>query len=95
MDPILLEKLMIEYLTETLRKQKGMSYDDIAGKVYGTENMQRSRLRLYHLRKADKDGNRKRLLLDDFVSICKALDENPAEILGYVIRKAKTEEKLS
>ena len=93
MDYTLLEDTMIQYLLETLRRQKGMSYDDIAGQVYGTENMQRSRLRLYHLRKPMVGGSRKKLSLEDYVRICYALQESPAELLGYLLGKVTREEQ--
>ena len=89
MDYQVLEHHMIHYLLETLRKEKGMTYDDIAGRVYGTENMQQSRLRLYRLRKPDKSGATKKLTFEDFVRICQALGESPVEVLGIVLGDVK------
>ncbi len=84
-----LELAMIEYLLETLRKEKGKTYDDIAGYVYGTENIQQSRLRLYRLRKPAKSGSPKKLTFEDFVRICEAVDESPVEVLAQWLSKAK------
>ena len=84
---------MLEYLLETLRKEKGLSYDDIAKKVYGTENVQQSRLKLYRLRKpSTKNGSIKKLTLEDFILICEALEESPSEILAQVSGKVKRRE---
>lgn len=91
MDYSIFEDTMIQYLLETLRQKKGKTYDDIAGQVYGTENIQQSRLKLYHLRKPMKNGSRKTLSLKDFIAICQALDENPVEMLGHVLGMVKRE----
>ena len=84
-----LADIMIEFLFETLRKEKNKSYDDIAGYVYGTENMQQSRLKLYHLRKPMKNGLPKKMSLEEFVRICDALEESPTEILGQLLGMLK------
>lgn len=90
MDVQKFETTMLEYLLETLRKEKSLSYDDIAKKVYGTENVQQSRLKLYRLRKpSTKNGSIKKLTLVDFVLICEALRESPAEVLAQVSGKVR------
>ena len=76
-----LDMRMIDYLLETLRKEKNMTLDDVATRVYGSENIPQSRLRLYRLRKPKPDGTIKKLTLEDFFLICLALDEDPVRVL--------------
>lgn len=77
-----LDSIMVEYLLEEVRVAKGKSLDDVASQVYGEENMQQSRLKLYRLRKPKADGTIKKLTLEDFIAICKALDEDPVRVLA-------------
>lgn len=77
-----LDRIMIEYLLEDLRTAKGMSLDDVAGEVYGKENLPQSRLKLYRLRKPKPDGTIKKLTLEDFIAICVALKEDPVRVLA-------------
>ncbi len=82
-----LEQSLIEYLLEKVRVEKGKSLDEIASSVYGSENLPQSRLRLYRLRKANENGKVKKLTLEDFVSICKALDVDPVRVLASNLDK--------
>lgn len=82
-----LEQIMIEYLLEKVRNEKGMSLDEVAARVYGSENIAQSRLRLYRLRKPKKDGTVKKLTLEDFVLICQALGVDPVRILALNMEK--------
>ena len=82
-----LEQILIDYLLEKVRTDKGMSLDDVAGKVYGTENLAQSRLRLYRLRKPKPDGTTKKLTLEDFILICKALEVDPVRVLASNLDK--------
>lgn len=82
-----LGQLMVEYLLEKVRTEKGMSLDDVAAKVYGSENIAQSRLKLYRLRKPKKDGTIKKLTLEDFVLICQALEIDPVRVLALNLDK--------
>lgn len=82
-----LEQIMVEYLLEKVRNDKGMSLDDVASKVYGSENIAQSRLKLYRLRKPKKDGTVKKLTLEDYVLICQALEVDPVRILALNMEK--------
>lgn len=81
------ETALIEYLLEKLRNEKGMTLDEIASKVYGGENLPQSRLKLYRLRKPQKDGKTKKLTLSDFVAICEALEVDPVRVLAKNLDK--------
>ncbi len=81
------ETALIEYLLEKLRNEKGMTLDEIASKVYGSENLPQSRLKLYRLRKPQKDGKTKKLTLSDFVAICEALGVDPVRVLAKNLDK--------
>ena len=82
-----LEQIMVEYLLEKVRIEKGMSLDDVASKVYGSDNIAQSRLKLYRLRKPKKDGTVKKLTLEDYVLICQALGVDPVRILALNMEK--------
>lgn len=82
-----LGQVMMEYLLEKLRTEKGMSLDDVAARVYGGENIAKSRLKLYRLRKPKKDGTIKKLTLEDFVLICQALEIDPVRVLALNLDK--------
>lgn len=82
-----LEQFMVEYLLDKVRSEKKMSLDEVATKVYGSDNIAQSRLRLYRLRKPKKDGTIKKLTLEDFVLICHALDVDPVRILAINLDK--------
>ena len=82
-----LDQIMVEYLLEKVRTEKGMTLDDVAAKVYGTNNLARSRLKLYRLRKPKKDGTAKKLTLEDYVLICQALAVDPVRILALNLER--------
>lgn len=85
-----LDQFMVEYLLETVRNEKGMTLDDVAVRVYGAHNVPQSRLRLYRLRKPKKDGKAKKLTLEDFISICNALEIDPVRVLASNLDKFQT-----
>ena len=78
---------LLDYLLEKIRVEKGLSLDDVASRVYGAESIARSRLKLYRLRKPKKDGTVKKLTLEDYVSICQAMDVDPVRILALNLEK--------
>lgn len=82
-----LEQIMVEYLLEKVRNEKVLSLDDVASRVYGSDNIAQSRLKLYRLRKPKKDGTVKKLTLEDYVLICQALGVDPVRILALNMEK--------
>jgi len=77
-----LDQIMVEYLLEKIRTEKGLTLDEVAAKVYGETNLPQSRLKLYRLRKPKKDGSIKKLTLEDYVLICQALEVDPVRVLA-------------
>ncbi len=82
-----LEQRLIHYLLETVRTEKGLSLDEVASKVYGSESLPQSRLKLYRLRKPAENGKTKKLTLEDYVAICNALGVDPVRVLAKNLDK--------
>ena len=82
-----LETMIVDYLLNEKRCAAGMSLDDVAIAAYPEDYLTRARMKLYRLRKPKKDGSPKRLYIDDFVHICKALDLDPVRQLTLCLEK--------
>lgn len=74
------EAMAIDYLLNEKRNAAGMSLDDVARAAYPGEEIGKARMKLYRLRKPQKStGAPRRLYLDEFTAICKALNLNPVQ----------------
>lgn len=74
-----MEAFVIDWLDDR-RKEKGMTVEEWATKVY--PGIPSARQRLQHLRKPQgANGKRKRLLYSEFIQMARALDISPAEVV--------------
>lgn len=81
------ESMTIEYLLTEKRQAAAMSLDDVARATYPDEEaIGKARMRLYRLRKPQKStGAPRRITLEEFVAICRALKLNPVQELAVVL----------
>lgn len=88
------EQMAIDYLLNEKRKEVGKSLDDVARVVFPGEEIGKARMKLYRLRKPQQStGAQRRLYLDEFVRICKALELSPMEEFAAVLVRLKEEAK--
>jgi hypothetical protein len=82
------ESMTIEYLLTEKRQAASMSLDDIARVAYPDDEIGKARMKLYRLRKPQKStGQPRRITLDEFTSICKALGLNPVQEMAVVLNR--------
>lgn len=80
------EAMTIDYLLNEKRQALGMSFDDVARAAYPNEDIGRARMRLYRLRKPQKStGMPRRISLEEFTAICKALGLNPVQEFAVIL----------
>lgn len=82
------EAMSIDYLLSEKRQAANMSLDDIARAMYPGQAIEKARMRLYRLRKPQKStGLPRRIYLEEFIGICKALGLNPVQEFAVVLSK--------
>jgi hypothetical protein len=80
------ESMSVEYLLTEKRNALGMSLDDIARGTYPDEEIGKARMKLYRLRKPQKStGASRRITLNEFMAICKAMGLNPVQEFAVVL----------
>lgn len=81
-----IESMTIDYLLSEKRQAAGMSLDDVAKAAYPNDEIGRARMKLYRLRKPQKStGAPRRITLEEFAAICRALNLNPVQEFAVVL----------
>ena len=70
---------------EKRRKERKMTIDALAAKLYPELPVQNARMHLNRLRKPQVTGKPKRLLYGDFIDMCMALELPPERVLAQTI----------